>query len=63
MTTCHTSYILLLTEMGKRGIGKDRGKFDIASVEALSLDGTKTEIFNSNAGMLKTEGFRIGYNY
>lgn len=56
-------FIYTFTEMGKRGIGKDRGKFDIASVEALSLDGTKTEIFNSNTGILKAEGFRIGYNY
>ncbi len=55
-------FIYAFTEMGKHGIGKERGKFDVASVEALHLDGTKTEIFNGNTGILRAAENRIDYN-
>ncbi|MFN3479764.1 MAG: CRISPR system precrRNA processing endoribonuclease RAMP protein Cas6 [Thermodesulfovibrionales bacterium] len=54
-------FVYTFTEMGRIGIGKDKGKFDVFSVEALNLNGTMAEIFNTN-GILRTEGFRIDYN-
>jgi CRISPR-associated endoribonuclease Cas6 len=55
-------FVFTFTEMGKRGIGKNRGKFDVVSVEALNLDGTRTEIFNGNTGILKAAENRIDYS-
>ncbi|MGQ9569594.1 MAG: hypothetical protein ACUVUQ_01890 [Thermodesulfovibrionales bacterium] len=55
-------FIYTFTEMGRIGIGKERGKFDVTSVEALNLDGTKTEIFNGNTGILKGAENRIDYS-
>lgn len=56
-------FIYTFTEMGRIGIGKDKGKFDVTSVEALHLDGTKTEIFNGNTGVLKGSENRIHYSH
>ncbi|MEW6215691.1 MAG: CRISPR system precrRNA processing endoribonuclease RAMP protein Cas6 [Nitrospirota bacterium] len=55
-------FIYTFTEMGKIGIGKERGKFDVTSVEALHLDGTKTEIFNGNTGILKRAENKMDYS-
>ncbi len=54
-------FVYTFTEMGRIGIGRDMGKFDVFSVEALNIDGTMAEIFNTK-GILKTEGFRIDYS-
>lgn len=56
-------FIYAFIEMGRIGIGRDRGKFTITTVEALSLDETKTEIFSSTTKLLKAAKYRIDYNH
>ena len=41
-------FVYALTEMGKIGVGKGRGKFRVLSIETQKKDGSYTEIFNSN---------------
>ncbi|BCB96581.1 CRISPR-associated protein Cas6 [Dissulfurispira thermophila] len=55
-------FIYTFTEMGRFGIGRERGRFDVISVDALALDGSSTEIFNSIDKLLKTTEHRIDYN-
>jgi hypothetical protein len=55
-------FIYTFTEMGKIGIGKERGKFDVASVKALGLDGGAVEVFNGIDGILRAADKRIDYN-
>ncbi len=55
-------FVYAFTEMGRMGIGKDRGKFDVASVEALNLDGSGMEIFSGMDGVLKPLNNRINYS-
>lgn len=55
-------FIYTFTEMGRIGIGVDKGKFDVASVEALNLDGAKTKIFNGVDNLLKQSENRIDYS-
>lgn len=55
-------FIYTFTEMGKIGIGKDKGKFDVTSVEALNLDGIKTTIFSSIDNFLRASENRIDYS-
>ncbi|MEW6418845.1 MAG: CRISPR system precrRNA processing endoribonuclease RAMP protein Cas6 [Nitrospirota bacterium] len=56
-------FIYAFTEMGRIGIGKQRGKFYIISAEALDSEGTAKEIFNGNTNILKTSGNRIDYSF
>jgi hypothetical protein len=39
-------FIYAFTEMGRLGIGKGKGNFDLISVQTLDLKGSETEIFN-----------------
>ena len=55
-------FVYTFTEMGKIGIGKERGKFDVASVKALGLDGGAVEVFNGIDGILRAADNRIDYN-
>lgn len=48
--------------MGRIGIGKDRGKFSVASVEALDLNGNGTKIFSDMDNLLRQSENRIDYN-
>ena len=40
-------FIVIFTEMGRRGLGRDRGRFDLVSVELLSPNGS-TPIYQSH---------------
>lgn len=53
--------IYTFTEMGKIGIGRGRGRFDIASVDALYLDGHCEEIFNSTDNIMKDPNNKITF--
>ncbi|HED01044.1 MAG TPA: CRISPR system precrRNA processing endoribonuclease RAMP protein Cas6 [Proteobacteria bacterium] len=56
-------FVYAFTEMGRMGIGKDRGEFDVTSVEALNLDGSGMEIFSGNTGILRGTENRIDYSH
>lgn len=56
-------FIYAFTEMGRLGIGKGKGKFDVTSVEALNLDGSGIKIFSGNTGILKEAENRIDYSH
>lgn len=47
--------------MGRIGIGKEKGKFEVVSVDALNLDGSKMEIFNSADKILRASENRSDY--
>lgn len=53
-------FVYTFTEMGRIGIGKGRGKFEVESVEALDLDGTKM-IYNSTDKLLRPSENRLDY--
>ena len=53
-------FIYAFTEMGRLGIGKGKGKFDVISVQALDLKGSETEIFNGTKLLTSLEN-RIDY--
>ena len=55
-------FIYAFTEMGRLGIGKGKGKFDVVYVEALNLDGSGMEIFSPMNGVLKPSNSRIDYS-
>jgi len=54
--------VYTFVEMGRKGLGKNRGKFVLSSVEGLSFDGTKTQIYNHNTGALRPFHQPIHYN-
>lgn len=54
-------FVYTFTEMGRIGIGKERGKFDVTSVEALDSGGAKTKIFNGADNILIQSENRIDY--
>lgn len=45
-------FIYAFIEMGRLGIGKGKGKFDVTPVEALNPDGSGMEIFSGMDGIL-----------
>lgn len=53
-------FIYGFTEMGRIGVGKDKGKFEVVSVEAIALNGARSEIFNGIN--LRPSENRIDYN-
>jgi hypothetical protein len=55
-------FIYTFTEMGRIGIGKDKGKFDVTSVDALSLNGSGIKIFSGMDNLLKSSENRIDYS-
>ncbi len=56
-------FIYTFTEMGKTGIGIKRGRFQIASVQALDIEGWQSEIFNGNTGQLQSSANKIDFTY
>lgn len=52
-------FVYTFVEMGKMGIGKDRGRFKLINVCACQDDGSLTEIFNGSDGTLKSANNRI----
>jgi hypothetical protein len=55
-------FVFTFTEMGRIGIGKERGRFDISSVEAVNLDGIRNEIFSGTDKILKHSENRIDFS-
>ena len=53
-------FIYAFTEMGRLGIGKGKGKFDVTSVQALDLKDQEKEIFNGTKLLASLEN-RIDY--
>ncbi|MBI5208303.1 MAG: CRISPR system precrRNA processing endoribonuclease RAMP protein Cas6 [Candidatus Firestonebacteria bacterium] len=56
-------FVYAFTEMGKLGIGRDRGRFDVISVEELRFDGQAIEIYNDKDKILKNPDNRIIYDF
>jgi CRISPR-associated endoribonuclease Cas6 len=56
-------FIYAFTEMGRIGVGKMKGKFDVVSAESLNYNGTEKEIFNSDSNVLKTSDNKIDYSF
>ncbi len=56
-------FVYTFMEMGKLGIGKDRGKFKLIKVSACQDDGSLTEIFNINDGILKSVNNKIDLKF
>jgi CRISPR-associated endoribonuclease Cas6 len=54
-------FVYTFTEMGRIGIGRDRGKFEVVSVSALNLDGSGIEIFNGSKRTFRQPENRIDY--
>ncbi len=54
-------FIYAFTEMGKIGLGKGRGKFDVTTVDALYFNGTKAEIFNHTDNFLRPSNNRLDF--
>lgn len=52
-------FVYAFIEMGRIGIEKHKGKFDVVSVEPLNLDGTEVEVFNSVDQILRPAQNRI----
>lgn len=52
-------FVYTFMEMGKMGIGKDRGRFKLINVSACQDDGSLMEIFNISDGILKPAGNKI----
>jgi len=56
-------FVFTFTEMGRIGIGRNRGKFDVFSVEAIDSDGKRSEVFNGYTGILKASDNKIDYSH
>ncbi|OIP40643.1 hypothetical protein AUJ95_04330 [Candidatus Desantisbacteria bacterium CG2_30_40_21] len=52
-------FVYTFIEMGKMGIGKDRGRFKLINVSAHQDDGSSIEIFNSSDNILKVSQHKI----
>lgn len=52
-------FVHTFSEMGKMGIGKDRGRFKLINVSACQDDGSLTEIFNSSDSTLESASNKI----
>jgi hypothetical protein len=56
-------FIYTFTEIGRRGIGKEKGKFEVLSVDALNLAGNKVmEVFSGVDNLLRPSENRIDYS-
>lgn len=53
-------FIFAFTEMGKIGLGKDRGTFEVVSVEAVNAEGVRVEVFREGRLIAPTEN-KIGF--
>ena len=56
-------FVFTFTEMGRMGIGKNRGRFDVFSVEAIDSDGKRSEVFNGYTGIFKASDNKIDYSH
>lgn len=54
-------FILAFIEMGRMGLGKNRGRFDVVTVEAIDADGAAQQIFCGHTGALKQTTSEIRY--
>ncbi len=54
-------FVYAFLEMGRLGLGKTRGKFEVLSVEAVDPDGSTIMIFDGSTWMLKAPDLRITY--
>ena len=54
-------FVYTFSEMGKLGLGTKRRKFRLINVEAISLDGSKTEVYNTRDNRLKFPNSPITY--
>ena len=54
-------FVYAFSEMGKFGLGKRRGKFRLINVEAIYLDGSRAEIYNSKKETLKLVENQVSY--
>ena len=54
-------FLYTLLEIGKNGIGKDRGKFDTLSISSLDIQGNSTLIYDKENQNLNKIGFKIDF--
>lgn len=54
-------FILAFIEMGKMGLGRNRGRFDVVTVEAIDADDAAQQVFCGRTGALKQIASEIRY--
>ncbi len=55
-------FLVSFRELGERGIGVSRGRFEIASVDALDARGQTEKVMEAGDPMVRVSGCRIGFD-
>lgn len=55
-------FVYAFSEMGKTGLGRERGKFRLLAVESLDAEGRQTEIYNTYDNTLRPADNRITFS-